>query len=206
MPPCWVGHNYDSCARLKCSPWQSEFLGGFSGPRLFMFCDSLFANAGVGGEQRKSRFDGVMAWWPAAMLSARAGTGRREHLSPHPAAGGARGESTTKFTTVFTTRLHAQAQQKQRSTSKFTTVFTQVFTTVFTHVCTTLWLTESTPRLSNIHPSIHHRLHSSIHLDIHPAETIIVTVAGIRVKIGSATNPHKKSTKLVSNRALTECC
>lgn len=169
------------------------------GPSLFILFDSVVAKAGFGGEQRQSRFDGVMAWWPAAMLSARAGTGRREHLSPHPAAGGARGESTTKFTTVFTTRFHAQAQRKQKSTTKFTTVFTQVFIT--------LWWTESTPRLSNIHPSIHHRIHSSIHLDIHPAGTIIVTVAGIHVKLArQKKQQHNKSTKLVCNRALTECC
>ena len=131
--------------------------------RAFPFFDSVVAKAGFGGEQRQLRFDGVMAWWPAAMLSARAGTGRREHLSPHPAAGGARGESTTKFTTVFTTRFHAQAQQKQKSTTKSTTVFTQVFTTVFTQVFSTLWWRDSTPRLSNIRPSIHHRIHSSMH-------------------------------------------
>ena len=183
MPPCWVGHNYDSCARLSYSPWQSEFIGGFLGPSLLVFFDSVVAKAGFGGEQRQSRFDGVMAWWPAAMLSARAGTGRREHLSPHPAAGCARGESTAKITTVFTTRFHAQAQQKPKSTTKCTTIFTQVFTTIFTQAFATLWWTESTPRLSNIHLSIHHRIHSSIHLDIHPAGTIIVTVAGIRVKL-----------------------
>ena len=125
---------------------------------------------------------------------------------PPPAGGGARGESTTKFTTVFTIRFHAQAQQKQKSTTKFTRVFTQVFTTVFTQVFTTLWWTESTPRLSNIHPSIHHRIHSSIHLDIHPAGTIIVTVAGLRVKlVRQNKSPQKKSpTKLVCNRALTD--
>ena len=118
----------------------------------FHFFDSAVATAGFGGEQRQSRFDGVMAWWPAAMLSARAGTGRREHLSPHPAAGGARGDPTAKFTTVFTTRFHAQAQQKQKSISKSITIFTQVFTTL-------CWTT-STPRFSNIHHSLHHRIHS----------------------------------------------
>ena len=87
MPPCWVGHNYDSCARFSYSPWQSEFLGGLSGPSLFIFFDSVVAKAGFGGEQRQSRFDGAMAWWPAAMLSARVGTGRREHLSPLPRQG-----------------------------------------------------------------------------------------------------------------------
>ena len=137
------------------------------------------------------RFDGVMAWWPAAMLSARAGTGRRKHLSPHPAAGGARGVCTTKCTTVFATRFHAQAQQKQKSTTKFTTVFVQVFTTLCIQVFSTLWWTEATPRLSNIRPSIHHRIHSSIHLDIHPAGTIIVTVAGIRVKLVRQNIPTK---------------
>ena len=110
MFPCWVGHNYDSCARLSYSPWQSEFLCGFSGPSLFVLFDSVVAKAGFGGEQRQSRFDGLMAWWPAAILLARAGTGRRGRLSPHPAAVGARGSSTTKFITVFTIRFHAQAQ------------------------------------------------------------------------------------------------